>query len=239
MHRHVQAVIQTAVETFDLAAPIYEFGFATNAGPAGAAPPCDGTEIERLDQLARLPFPDGAARTVIAINTLEHVFDPRRAADELIRILAPGGMLLIASESDPLMPLSPDHYWRPTPRAMQRVLAGLEATLVGWQGAERFAHSLFGIGCKRPVAGTFVSGVNRFLDRFQHRLDRLAAEVSWSQRLKRLLLGWTRGPTERRQHRDYYQSRFTLHLPLGPQFKHQLLGPGPPEQKTGTRLDLG
>ena len=45
-----------------------------------------------------LPFPDGRFDVVSAFNCLDHVEDARRAADELVRVLSPQGVLLLIVE---------------------------------------------------------------------------------------------------------------------------------------------
>jgi SAM-dependent methyltransferase len=242
MHEPVRTFLQSVSEAFRLEGPLYEFGYGPGAASwAGCLPqssaagqgglgPAEGepAEIDRLEDLARLPFSDAAARTVIAVNVLEHVFEPRRAAEEIVRILAPGGILVLCSQTGVRAAGPPEHYWRPTPRAVQRLLTDLEATLIGWQGADALPHTLFGIAAKSPVPATFLSGVNRFLDRFQKRLA-AAARTGWWQRLRRLVTG--------RRRRDFYKAQFVLHLPVREEFKHRLLAQCVPEGSTGTRLD--
>ncbi len=43
----------------------------------------------------RLPFRDGAFERIIAVDSFHHFRDHRRAAAELLRVLAPGGRLVI------------------------------------------------------------------------------------------------------------------------------------------------
>ncbi len=43
-----------------------------------------------------LPFADSSFDAVSSYQTLEHVYDPPRALDEMIRVLKPGGLLFIA-----------------------------------------------------------------------------------------------------------------------------------------------
>ncbi len=42
-----------------------------------------------------LPFPTGSIDRIIMIDALHHVMDQRRTADELKRVLAPGGRILV------------------------------------------------------------------------------------------------------------------------------------------------
>lgn len=251
MREHLRAFLGSVSEAFPLDEPIYEFGHGPDvdaldgpvpqaAFPEKADRACreaEPGEVERLEDLARLPFPNGAARTVIAVHALEHVFEPHRAVEEMIRILAPGGILVLSSQSAAQSPESADRYWHPTPRAIQRLLAGLEATLIGWQGDDQNPHTLFGIAAKPPVAEAFFAGAGRFLDGFQKRLNEVAASVGWWPRLKRRLATWKQGGISTRPADNFHKARFVLHLPVPDQLKHGLLASCLPEENLGTRLD--
>jgi len=43
----------------------------------------------------RFPYPDGSFDTVTCLAVIEHVFDPRRLLNEIARVLAPGGTLVL------------------------------------------------------------------------------------------------------------------------------------------------
>jgi SAM-dependent methyltransferase len=252
MHEHVHALVETASGAFELAGPVYEFGFCLAADTAGGGDLRDAfpetgylgcelggaARIDRLASLDRLPFPSAAARTVVCVNTLGHVFEPGKAVEEMMRILAPGGILLLCESADSGGSETIDSYWRPTPHALERLLAPLEASLVGWQGGEQSPHTVFGLGCKGPVDGGFVRGVNRLMNRLPARLEALAAQTGWTGRLRRRLFGWMESKARRRRRRDFYQVHFVVHIAAAEPLTCQLLLSSPPEQRTGTRLDL-
>ena len=48
----------------------------------------------RLGDVQNLPYEDGAFDLVMAAHVLEHLADPHRAIDEMVRVLKPGGVLL-------------------------------------------------------------------------------------------------------------------------------------------------
>lgn len=119
-----------------------------------------GLEALVVQDAAELPFEDDAFAGVLAVEVLEHVFEPQRAVREVYRILEPGGVLfvslpnvaywrrrmelLLLGRFDPMGDdLSMQEPWRDphirffTPSTMKRMLtaAGYEAEVHGYAGA--------------------------------------------------------------------------------------------------------
>lgn len=242
----IQAFVDSAIDAFELTGPVYQFGCC----PSGDTGPWarlrerfpEGAHVglgwEEEAGIERLPFPDGAARTVLCVDALKYAFEPRWVVEEMLRVLSPGGALLVCASVAVPLPDQAPAYWRLTPRGLERLLCGMEARLVGWQGGESFPHTLYGVGFKPPLGGGVLQGTNRFLDRFPARLEQLAGRVGWRGRLKRFLAGWAGGRSERRRRRDYYKLQFAVHFSIDRQLKHDLLQGCLPGEETGTRLDL-
>jgi SAM-dependent methyltransferase len=55
-----------------------------------------GLDARRIEPGEELPFPDGHFGTVVCFEVLEHLVEPRRAAQELFRVLRPGGFLVVS-----------------------------------------------------------------------------------------------------------------------------------------------
>lgn len=51
----------------------------------------------RVGDVQALPFDDGSFDLVVSFETIEHVQEPQRALDELARVRAPGGLVLIST----------------------------------------------------------------------------------------------------------------------------------------------
>ena len=226
MRENVRAFVETAVAAFDLAGPVYEFGSYLVPGqeeladlrplfPGRRYIGCDmraGPGVDRVEDVARLSLPDGCAETIVCVETLEHVFEARRAVEELIRVLAPGGVLLLAAPFDFRVHDYPSDYWRLTPSCIARLLSPLPASIVGWQGVASHPHTVFGVACKTPVGARFHRGAGRFVEGFQAWLAQQEAQLGW-RRWTRKLKGALRGKGERREMREYHAASFCIELP--------------------------
>jgi SAM-dependent methyltransferase len=252
MRTNIRAFMEIAAETFALEGPVYEFGSFLVEAQAGRGDlrklfpgrkfvGCDmreGPGVDRVCDLACLDLPDECARTVLCLDTLEHVFEARRAVEEMIRILAPGGMLLVSVPLDFRIHDYPSEYWRITPACLARLFGPLDATLIGSQGVENYPHTVLGIGCKTPVTSRFARGANRFLESFQAWLDDQAAHRPWRQRLKHWTVGRLRSKGERRRWAKYHTARFALHMPARSWMAAAREAEREAPALTGSRLDL-
>lgn len=252
MRGNVRAFVRTAAESFSLRGPIFEFGSFQVEGQEAAADlrpffpgydyvGCDlrfGPGVDRVEDLANLSLADNSVPTIICVETLEHVFEARKAVAEMVRVLKPGGMMLVAAPLDFHIHDHPSDYWRLTPSCLERLLAPLDGVLVGWQGSDKFPHTVFAIGCKAPVEANFVRGANQFIASFQNWAASSASLESWQRRLKRWAAQMLSSKSEHYRRRDYHQVRFAFHLPVSRHWKHDLLDLPHADANTGARLDL-
>lgn len=157
---------------------------------AGAGVDC------RLD-LQRLGLGDGAAGSVISLNTLEHVWDLFAAGREIERVLRPGGTLLVSSVFHFELHEYPADYWRMTDVALRRLFPGCASFVSGQQGNVNTPRATFGLGVRgAPEA---FSGLS--LDAFRARLERDGREpVRAGEWLKTRLGYWL---LKKRAFRDF------------------------------------
>jgi SAM-dependent methyltransferase len=151
--------------------PYRELLLTKNYRAAGYRPTDVGPDTCDLDlDIQRIALPEASQDCVICFEVLEHVRDPFKAAQELIRILRPGGRLLLTV---PFMTgyhgkgETPDHagypdFWRFTHQGLQVLFAELDELAV------------------RPVAGPIETRL-RFL-----QADRLVDGFPVRQMLDRL-----------------------------------------------------
>ena len=116
-------------------APFRELLAYTNYLAAGYRPEDRGRDTCDLDlYIQDIALPDSSQDCVICLEVLEHVQDPFKAVTELIRILRPGGRLLLTV---PFMTgyhgkgETPDHagypdYWRFTHQGLERAFRDLQ-----------------------------------------------------------------------------------------------------------------
>ncbi len=243
--------VRCAKKAFEFTPPVHEYGLAVGGAPLGSgeqgehfrpAQPDDSADgelqVQSLDDLAQLPYQDGSAGTVACLNILQHVTDPGAVAEEMIRLLSPGGILLVCSCTGGRTATNMDLLWRPAPHAFQRLLAPLEATLVGWQGRDGDPHSLYAIGCKAPVTPKYLAGANQFLHRFRQTLAQEQRAVPWLEKTREWLARLSGRSTSGRARADYYHSQFVMHAPVDGESHHELLAGCLQPDNLGSRLDL-
>jgi SAM-dependent methyltransferase len=69
----------------------------------------------------RIPFDDAAFDTVLSNQVLEHVPDPRRLWADMVRVLRPGGRLIVTVPFSFRLHAEPEDYWRFTSHALRRL----------------------------------------------------------------------------------------------------------------------
>jgi SAM-dependent methyltransferase len=90
-YRRGAKVVAVDLNVDDLTAVASMF---TAMGEAGETPPGSAATAVR-GNVYRLPFPDGAFDIVIASEILEHIPDDEAAIAEVVRVLRPGGRLVV------------------------------------------------------------------------------------------------------------------------------------------------
>jgi SAM-dependent methyltransferase len=164
MRHCIRSLVRSFIETHRLPDPVLEIGslqVSSGGVDADMRPLLPGRRFFGLDLRAG-PGVDGRADahalgiatasvgTILSLDALEHVEDPRRAVEEFRRVLAPGGVALLTSTMRFPIHEHPADYWRFTPSGMGSLLRPFAARFVGHAGEEDFPHVVFGIGYVEP-----------------------------------------------------------------------------------------
>ncbi len=175
MRDHNKAFVRAAAQAFDCPGPVFEFGSYQVEGqldyadlrslfPGKDYVGCDmrpGPGVDRVEDVSAISLPDGAAGTILCVETFEHVFEVRRAFDEVFRVLKPGGVFIITSPLNFRIHGYPDDYWRMTPSCLRRMLGHYDGRVTGYQGHVKFPHSVMGVGVKAAAPSTSPNGHGR------------------------------------------------------------------------------
>jgi SAM-dependent methyltransferase len=226
MRDHNRAFCRLVAETIDCPGPVFEFGsyqvegqesYADLRGlfPGREYVGCDmrpGPGVDRVTDVTATRLPDGSAGTVLCIETFEHVFEVRRAFDEVFRILKPGGVFVITTPLNFRIHAYPDDYWRMTPSCLRRLLEPYAARVSGYQGYRAFPHTVMGLGLKGPLAEGSAARLSRLVERYGQWGQRAAAGLPLATKVRRLASRLYRSKGERRQVADYYEAQFVIDL---------------------------
>ena len=159
---------------------------------AGFRPEPMGADTCDLDlDVQAIALPDDSEDCVLCLEVLEHVADPFRAARELVRIIRPGGRLLLTvpfltsyhGKGD-----TPDHagypdFWRFTHQGLEHLFASLDELQV---------HAVTG-----PVEARLrFMKIDRLLDAFPTRqlLDRIDRPVAGRMTNRHIVAGRKKPP---------------------------------------------
>ena len=157
MRELIKQFVKICAETLPINEPIYEFGSLQVAGQEGfadlrpffsvkkyvGADMRKGPGVDVLLNLHNIDLPSKSVGTALVLDTFEHVEYPRKAIDELYRILKPNGIIIISSVMNFPIHDHPADYWRFTPEAFKSLLHQWPALrVVNQAGAARLAVAI-------------------------------------------------------------------------------------------------
>ena len=224
MRDHNKEFCRLVAETFDCPGPVYEFGSFQVEGQVEYADlrgmfagkeyvGCDmraGPGVDRVEDVSAMSLADESAGTVLCIETFEHVFEVRRAFDEVFRVLRPGGLFVITSPLNFRIHGYPDDYWRMTPNCLRRMMTPYAGRMTGYQGYHKFPHSVMGLGVKAPAPADFARKADALVLAYRDWLREAEAGLPLAERLRRGFAQLYRSRGERYQVSSYYRADFTL-----------------------------
>jgi SAM-dependent methyltransferase len=226
MRDHNKAFCRLVAETFDCPAPVFEFGSYQVEGQEGYANlrgmftgktfvGCDmrpGPGVDRIEDVSAISLPSNSAGTVLCIETFEHVFEVRRAFDEVFRILRPGGLFLITTPLNFRIHAYPDDYWRMTPSCLKRMMSSYEGRVIGSQGFSSFPHSVMAMGVKTPAPSDFAERAEALIAGYRRHLAEAESSLPVRTKMRRRLGSLYRSKGERQHLKGYYHSDFTVEM---------------------------
>lgn len=226
MRDHNKAFCRLVAETFSCPGPIFEFGAYQVEGQEGYANlrslfpgreyvGCDmrpGPGVDRVEDVTAIGLPAESAGTVLCIETFEHVFEVRRAFDEVFRILRPGGIFVITSPLNFRIHGYPDDYWRITPSCLRRMLEPYALRVTGSQGHSAFPHTIMGMAIKSPAPADAAERGARLTSAYSEWARRAEADRPVGEKLRALASMMYRSKGERRQVAEYYSAEFHVDL---------------------------
>jgi hypothetical protein len=245
MRAFVQQFLDSAAATLDLAGPVALIADDSNSRIAGqwlrrqfagqlvldCRVPAGRSDDDELE-LGDLPVENESLRTLVCLDLL-HRFEETAALLRLaLPLLAPGGMAMITAQIGNARPREGLSRVL-TPVGLERLVANLDAAILGWQGDPDFPDSLFLVACRSPVPPRFANNAGRFIDTIQSCQRVAAVEDDWSARLRKWLRRLVRGD-EQAAAASSTATSFLLHLPGATDWREALLS-WPPAQDVATR----
>lgn len=175
MRESIKRFLKICSETLPISEPIYEFGSLQVAGQEDfadirpffpdkkyvGADMRKGPGVDVILNLHNINLPSESVGTVLIMDTLEHVEFPRKAIEEVQRILKSNGILIISSVMNFPIHDYPYDYWRFTPEAFRSFFKHFESSFVDFAGENNFPHTVVGVGFKGTISENALDEFNR------------------------------------------------------------------------------
>jgi uncharacterized protein YbaR (Trm112 family) len=137
-----------------------------------------------------LPFADACFDLVLSQAVLEHVPDPQRAVDEIVRVLKPGGTAYVEAAFMQPLHAVPSHYMNITPFGLDHLCVALDRRDGGVFGGldDTFAWFARVIDADRKLDADRLASVRRTLQDLDAAMSpaelRMVASAVWFEGLK-------------------------------------------------------
>jgi SAM-dependent methyltransferase len=194
MRESIRQLVEIVAATLPVKEPIVEFGsfqipiqvdYADMRlfFPGKEYLGCDmrpGPGVDRIEDLHDITMPTESAGTILILDTLEHVEYPRKALEQVYRVLKPDGIVLVTSVLNYPIHDFPNDYWRFTPEGLKSLLKSFSFCFVDALGEERFPHTVVGLAFKDSVPNDSLNG---FTEEFTHWKKQWARLSLWQETL--------------------------------------------------------
>jgi SAM-dependent methyltransferase len=183
MRESIRQLVKIVAETLPVAEPIVEFGSLQVPGqekfadmrpffPKKEYIGCDarrGPGVDRIADLHNIAMPTESVGTILVLDTLEHVEYPRKALEQIYRVLKPDGIILITSVMNFPIHDHPNDYWRFTPEGFKSLLKNFSYWFVDAIGDECFPHTVVGLAFKDSVPKGSLNGFTEEFTRWKEQ----------------------------------------------------------------------
>lgn len=170
MRDAVKVLIHYMTQHYDFETPILEIGSKAPSGQAGYSdmrPYLKGKEYKGVDiengigvdeimDAHHLKIENESVGTILCLETVEHLSDPVRAVNEMLRCISPTGLVVITTHHWAPLHQEPHDYWRPTIIGLrQALLGGFAHKEIFFQGDRSFPHLLAAVASKADIKVEF------------------------------------------------------------------------------------
>lgn len=194
MRHLIKQFVQICAETLPILEPIYEFGSLQVPGQEGfadlrpffpgkeyvGADMQEGLGVDVILNLHQINLSSGSVGTVLILDTVEHVEFPRKAVEEIHRVLKPSGLVIMSSVMNFPIHSYPYDYWRFTPEAFISLLKPFNSSFVDFAGESDFPHTVVGFGFKGSISESYMEEVRRRLKVWKKNWENPQGSNWWS-----------------------------------------------------------
>lgn len=199
MRRSIKQLVKIVAETLPVTEPIVEFGSLQVPGQENFADMrpffpkkeyigCDmrrGPGVDCIADLHNIAMRTESVGTILVLDTLEHVEYPRKALEQVYRVLKPDGITLVTSVLNFPIHGYPNDYWRFTPEGFKSLLKKFSYSFVDAAGYDWFPDAVVGLAFKNSVAKDSLNGFTEEFTRWKKKWARIYRLLAITRVVKR------------------------------------------------------
>lgn len=143
----------------------------------------DGPGVDQVQNLHNLDIEDGSVGTIVCMDTLEHVEFPRKALEEIHRVLKPDGIAIMSSVFAFPIHGYPNDYWRFTPNGFKSLFKDFASCRIYSHGASELNPQIVaGVGFKNSPPD--IEGFEEACQKWAAWSSAIAAKIAADEKAK-------------------------------------------------------
>ncbi len=182
MRKNTAKFVEICSQSLPILEPVYEFGALHVSGQEDRADlrqffmgkeyigtdMREGPGVDKIIDLHHIKLRSRSVGTALLMDTIEHAEFPRKAIENIYKVLKKNGILIVSSHMYFPIHAHPNDYWRFTPEGLRSLMKPFDTVFIDAYGEPDFPHTVIGFGCKGKLSDESMEAFKKSNAQFKH-----------------------------------------------------------------------